>query len=77
MILPTKHIPTRNALIGIGALVLGHLQRPMTITALWERLRGEDGVGTFDRFVLGLDLLYLLGAIELQDGLLHRSEAEA
>lgn len=77
MILPTKHIPVQHALIGVGALVLGHLQRPVTISALWERVRREEAVSTFDRFVLALDLLFLLGAIELRDGLVLRSGGAA
>lgn len=77
MILPTKHIPVQHALIGVGARVLARLHRPLTISALWERVRDEDGVSTFDRFVLALDLLFLLGAVHLTEGLIHRSGAEA
>ena len=32
MILPSKHIPEDQALIGVGAVVLKHLERPQTIT---------------------------------------------
>lgn len=74
MILPTKHIPVQHALIGVGAVVLGRLRHPLTVSTLWERVRREEGVSTFDRFVLALDLLFLLGAIELRDGLLYRRE---
>lgn len=54
MILPTKHIPQNEALIGVGATVLAHLSGPMTVSGLWERLRSEPNVGTFERFVLVL-----------------------
>lgn len=72
MILPTKHIPVDHALIGVGARVLRRLHRPVTVSALWERVRRDEGVSTFDRFVLALDLLYLLDAIHIRDGLVYR-----
>ena len=31
MILPTKHIPQNEALIGVGATLLAHLSMPMTV----------------------------------------------
>lgn len=73
MILPTKHIPTRQSIIGVGALVLQHLDRPRTLSDLWERLREVPEVGTFKRLVLTLDLLYAMGAVTLEDGLLERA----
>ncbi len=74
MILPTKHIPQNEALIGVGATVLGHLSGPMTVSGLWERLRSERNVGTFERFVLATNLLFLIGAVDLRDGLITRRD---
>jgi len=73
MILPTKHIPAKQSLIGVGALVLRHLEREKTLTALWERLHDIEEVGTFERLVLTLDMLYAMGAVEMNDGLLWRA----
>jgi hypothetical protein len=73
MILPTKHIPQNEALLGVGATVLAHLQAPMTVSGLWERLRAEPNVGTFERFVLASNLLYMIGAIEMKNGLIVRA----
>jgi hypothetical protein len=73
MILPTKHIPQDEALLGVGATVLAHLSAPLTVSSLWERIRTEPNVGTFERFVLASNLLYLVGAIEIRDGLLIRT----
>lgn len=72
MILPTKHIPTGHSLLGVGAIILGALERPRTVSSLWDHLRGRPEVGTFSRLVLAVDLLYALGAVELDDGLLRR-----
>lgn len=75
MILPTKHIPAEQTLLGVGAVLLPHLREPRTVSALWENARESTVVGTFDRFILALDLLHLLGAVDLnQDGLLARAE---
>ncbi|WP_017273614.1 ABC-three component system middle component 6 [Sinorhizobium meliloti] len=73
MILPTKHIPQSEALIGVGATLLRHLQEPMTVSGLWERVRSEPNVGNFERFVLAANLLYLLGGLTYRDGLLVRA----
>ena len=69
MILPTKHIPQDKALLGVGATMLAHLHKPSTVSALWDSLRYEANVGTFERFVLAANLLYLLGAIDIENGL--------
>ncbi|MBB4052246.1 hypothetical protein GGR20_001889 [Devosia subaequoris] len=73
MILPTKHIPQNETLLGVGATLLSHLRGPMTVSGLWERLRAEPNVGTFERFVLAVNLLYMIGAIEMENGLIVRA----
>jgi hypothetical protein len=75
MILPTKHISTERSLLGIGATLLERLDQPRTISGLWERARVIPEVVSFERFVLGLDLLYAIGAIELVDGLVRRRQS--
>lgn len=78
MILPSKHLPQDRALLTVGARILPYLSQPKTISALWEELR-RSAVDQkklsplrYDGFVLALDLLFLIGAIELQGGLLSR-----
>jgi hypothetical protein len=73
MILPTKHISLRRSLLGVGAIILKQLNRPRTVTSLWESVRVVPEVATFERFILALDLLYMLGAVQIEEGLLHRS----
>ena len=82
MILPSKHLPHDRALLSVGGMVLANLSRPKTISGLWgEFSRGPENhqvpdkrIG-FDGFVLALDLLFLLGAIELNEGLLSRKQS--
>lgn len=68
MILPTKHLSPAQSLIGVSALLLKHLDAPMTVNQLWEVARREAAVATFDRFVLALDVLFLVGALDLAHG---------
>jgi hypothetical protein len=70
MILPTKHISTPNSLLGVGATIIERLNRPRTVTSLWSDLSKVPEVATFERFVLVLDLLYTIGAIDIEEGLL-------
>lgn len=82
MILPSKHLPQDRALLTVGAHVLTLLAHPKTISALWEELNRLDaGLAatprriTYDWFLLALDLLYALGIIELESGLVARRPA--
>ena len=57
----------------VGAGILEALRQPMTVSVLWDRLRARcrAGPGTpvsYATFVLGLDLLYILGAVDLRGG---------
>lgn len=77
MILPAKHLLPGRSLSGIGAWILKILRDPMTVSALWERVRKgrETRSGapiTYRWFVLALDLLYMIGAVELVGGVLRR-----
>ena len=78
MILPTKHVRPDRALLGVGASVLTTLRRPMTMSKLWDEVRTRRSVAVptavvdYRWFVLALDLLYMLGAIKLERGLIRR-----
>ena len=72
MILPTKHIKPHDSLIGIGATLLANLSGAKTVTELWDGVRQLPGIVSFERFVLGLDLLYAMGLVELDRGMLKR-----
>lgn len=73
MILPTKHMRLSNSLLSVGAVLLKHVDNNHTVTALWNTANILPEVKTFERFTLGLDLLFMLGAVEFQDGLLWRA----
>ena len=80
MILPTKHLSQERALLTTGAKLLSQLTHPMTVSSLWENVVSQSNESggrinvsvRYERFVLTLDLLYLIGAIELNEGLLSK-----
>jgi hypothetical protein len=79
MILPTKHVRPDRALIGVGAEVLEILKHPMTMSRLWDEIRGRRSLHTpnapidYEWFVLSLDLLYVIGAVDFEHGLVRRT----
>ena len=77
MILPAKHIRPERSLLGVGAEILEILKRPMTVSALWDRVRARRAKPpaspiAYGWFVLALDFLYVIGAVDLRDGVLRR-----
>jgi hypothetical protein len=72
MILPDKHIDLSHSLLGAGAVLLAQMTRPMTVSAMWDAVRSAPEVRAYGRFVLALDLLYTVGALEFGDGLLTK-----
>ena len=79
MILPSKKLKTENSLIYLGGNLLGVLNEPKTVSRLWEELKGintqDPSTNTsvnYDWFVLALDLLFMLGTLEISHGRLHR-----
>jgi len=79
MILPSKHISQEKALLTVGSELLKRLDKPKTISSIWEDFRqsaSETQIDatrlSYDWFVLALDLLYAIDAVEIHEGLLKR-----
>lgn len=81
MILPTKHVRPDRALIGVGAEVLGILKQPMTMSRLWDEMRGRRSLHAsnapidYQWFILSLDLLFTINAVEFDRGLVRRVQS--
>lgn len=79
MILPTKHIRPERALLTIGGELLTRLREPVTVSRLWDDVRRDRGDQTepasitYDWFVLALDLLFMVGAIKFERGLVRKT----
>lgn len=65
MIMPSKYIKEHEALIGIGAMLLQYINTNNTVSSLWEQVKDMDVIGSFGRFILALDLLFLLGLVNV------------
>lgn len=77
MLMPTKHIKTENALIGVGGEVLALLDEDKTVSRLFfdlqERRRtNELSTIHFDWFLLAVDFLFCVGAVRFEEGVLKK-----
>ncbi|CEI28285.1 Putative uncharacterized protein [Propionibacterium freudenreichii] len=78
MITPTKGISPQRALLTVSAQISMILTEPMTVSQAWTSLKtwrvrhSNDAVLPYSWFVLALDVLYALGTIHYEDGLLYR-----
>jgi hypothetical protein len=80
MILPTKHLTEEKALLRVGAEILALLEEPKTVSRTWNEfqkrrmmMKSTKSI-TYSWFVLALDLLYILGAVNYTRG--HLSKAK-
>ncbi|MDI2091646.1 ABC-three component system middle component 6 [Commensalibacter oyaizuii] len=74
MILPTKHITNERSLLGVGADIIAIIQkRPETISSIWNKIRQKKKKTpiSYRWFILSLDLLYIMGAIKIEQGLIR------
>ena len=76
-ILPDKHIRLSRSLLNVGAVLLEMMDTDRTVTELWDRARARSEVRTFDRFVDGMDLLFILGAVRFHEGRITRERRRA
>lgn len=76
MILPTKGLAVDRALLSVGGEILHRLDKPKTVSRLWDQIRHRQSSllesVAYDWFLLALDLLYLCGAIDFEDGYIRR-----
>ena len=72
MILPTKHIRISESLIGLGGYLLSIIKKPLTIDQIWmtyEKTNNKrfPAYHTFDNVILALDLLFIMGIIDINE----------
>jgi hypothetical protein len=78
VILPTKGIAPQQALVSLGAEVLRLLDDTKTVSRLWDDFKKQKAPANpveFDWFVLSLDLLFIVGAVEFERGRVRRTVA--
>ena len=76
MITPTKHTNFSESLLGFGSYVLRLLETPKSVDDLWDKYQNDlknkayFAKHSFDNLLLTIGLLYLIGAVEEQDGVI-------
>ena len=74
MVLPEKHVTLAESLLGLGAFLIGELQRPRSADQLYLRVVEGRHEGTlpafhdFDSVLLAILLLYSVGILEADEG---------
>lgn len=68
--LPDKTIKTSFSLLGVGALLLQKASATETVSSLWEKVKKEDTVTSYEKYIRGLVFLYTIGAISYERGIL-------
>ena len=61
--MPGKHTMFANCLLNVGAILLESLENERTISNLWDSVHERSEIVTFERFALGLDMLFVLGLV--------------
>jgi hypothetical protein len=68
---PSKHVSFNESIVGIGAVILKHLEGGKVIDDLWSEMRriraSHDRLPEkvdFDTFILAVDFLFLVGAVK-------------
>ncbi|GIL41221.1 ABC-three component system middle component 6 [Roseiterribacter gracilis] len=79
-VLPTKYVPIGYSILGLSALLLTMLEPADTVVSLWDRVRNDERIRTFDRFATALTLLFAGGIITMDRGVFrkaHKPSAES
>ncbi len=71
-LLPNKYVPMEYSLLGVASLVFQEMNGNDTISGLWDRVKSDQRVRTFDRFVDALTLLFAANLIDAKNGILRR-----
>lgn len=67
MILPTKYLNSDETLLGVGNFIIKNVSSNVSLSTLWERVKKNENVYSFERFLLALDMLFIIGIIDLDN----------
>lgn len=69
--LPDKYVPVEFSTFGVAALLMERLRPGDTVSSLWDRVRDEEAIRTFDRFSVALTLLHAGNLVRMDGGVLR------
>jgi hypothetical protein len=72
MIVPNKSLTLRYSLLGASSRIISELKSPQTVTSLWDKVRYYEEINTFEKYILSLDFLYMIGIVELDKGFIKK-----
>ncbi len=68
MIMPTKYIKENESLLALGALILEEItDEGSTLSVIWDNLKDDEALFNYKRFILTLDVLFLLGLVNIKN----------
>jgi hypothetical protein len=70
--MPNKNITVRFSLLHCGAMILSELNNSDTVSSLREKTKNCEELSSYEKFILTLDYLFLINAIDLRNGLIVR-----
>lgn len=77
MILPDKNIRLEYSLLSCGATLLAEITEPQTLSLLWDKVRCNEALVSYEKFLLTLDYLYIINTITLKDGMIARCKNDS
>jgi len=72
MILPNKNIKLEYSLIGVGKVLLFYLTSAQTVSSLWEKVKLQKEITSFEKYILTLDFLYTIKVIDFDGNILTK-----
>ena len=73
-ILPDKTIRVGFSVVGVGAILLQNMDSVETVSSLWSKVKAHEEVGTFEKFVAALVLLFSSGTILYNNGIIEKNK---
>lgn len=67
MIMPNKYLKEEDTLLGASATIFNNLSSKQSLSELWDLVKEDDSIYNFERFILSLDMLYILGCIDFDE----------
>lgn len=72
--LPSKYVPVEHSTVGVAAFLVASLGSNDTVSSLWDRVRHNSQVRSFDRFASALTMLFAGRLILFDKGVLRLGE---
>jgi len=67
MLMPNKYLSEEETLLGAGVTIIEKLSFKKSLSKLWDEIKDDIRMYNFERFILTLDMLFILGLIELDE----------